>query len=92
MKITNFGQAGTVESGDIRIQIEANQGQGVVVELNGKSVVMKQFATQMKSVILEKIKFFNLDDVTLKAQDNGALDYVIRARVETAIKRAFEGG
>jgi citrate lyase subunit gamma (acyl carrier protein) len=39
-------------------------------------------------VILETAEKFGAEDVIIKAQDKGALDYTYRARVQTALERA----
>lgn len=91
MKIIHSGQAGSMESGDIEVLIEANDGQGIKVNLIGKPVVIKQYEKQMIMVINETVEKFDLEDVSVTAKDNGALDYVIRARVEGAIIRALKG-
>jgi citrate lyase subunit gamma (acyl carrier protein) len=89
MKIIKSSEAGSVDSGDILIYIEPNEGLGVQVELSGKAAVMKQFGKYMEVVIRDTAGQFALEDVTIKAQDNGALDYVIRARMEGAISRCI---
>lgn len=87
MKITKPAKAGTLESNDILIMIMPNEEGGVRLEL--ESIVIKQFGDQIEKVILEKLKDMEVEDVFIKAQDRGALDCTIAARVETAIKRAL---
>lgn len=87
MKITKVAKAGTLESNDILIMLIPNEDGGVEVEL--ESIVMKQFGDQIKKVIFEKAQELNLENVTIKAQDKGALDYTIKARLETAVNRAI---
>lgn len=86
MKITKVAKAGTLESNDILIMVMPNEAGGVKLEL--ESIVMKQFGEQITKVILDKVKKMGAEDIIIKAQDKGALDYAIEARVETAIKRA----
>jgi len=50
---------------------------------------MQQFGEVIEQVILHKVTEMNIEGITIKAQDKGALDYTIGARVETAIKRAL---
>lgn len=87
MKITKVAKAGTLESNDILIMVMPSENRGVTLEL--ESIVMKQFGEQIEKVILEKIKEMEIEDISIKAEDKGALDYTIAARVETAIKRAI---
>ncbi|AGY76690.1 citrate lyase acyl carrier protein [Clostridium autoethanogenum] len=87
MKINKIAKAGTLESNDILIMVVPNESCGIKVEID--SVVMKQFGKQIESVIIDQIKKMNIQDIEIKAQDKGALDYTIRARVQTAIERAL---
>lgn len=86
MKINKIAKAGTLESNDILIMVMPNEDGGVELQL--ESIVMKQFGDQIRKVILDKICEMNIEDIIIKAQDKGALDYTISARVETAVKRA----
>jgi citrate lyase subunit gamma (acyl carrier protein) len=87
MNITKVAKAGTLESNDILIMVSPNESGGVELQL--ESIVIKQFGDQIRKVILDKVDEMNIDNISIKAQDKGALDYVIAARVETAIKRAI---
>ncbi|MBO4586052.1 MAG: citrate lyase acyl carrier protein [Bacteroidales bacterium] len=77
--------AGTLESGDILIQIEPAQ-QGLEIEL--QSSVAAQFGRQIKAVIAETLEGLGVNDAYVKAVDKGALDCTIRARVTAAAVRA----
>ncbi len=83
MEITN-AVAGTLESGDIMIQIAP--GDGLQVEL--QSSVAAQFGRQIKAVITETLTGLGIDNAYVKATDKGALDCTIRARVTAAAGRA----
>jgi citrate lyase subunit gamma (acyl carrier protein) len=86
MNITKVAKAGTLESNDILIMVAPNENGGVELQL--ESIVIKQFGDQIRKVILDKVHEMNIDNISIKAQDKGALDYAIAARVETAVKRA----
>ena len=87
MKITKVAKAGTLESNDILIMVMPNDSGEVELEL--ESIVMQQFGDVIERVILHKVKEMGVEGIAIKAQDRGALDYAISARVETAIKRAM---
>lgn len=89
MKITKAAQAGTSESSDILVMVMPNAGEGIKLELDSKRVILKQFGKQIEKVIRGKVEEMGIEDVTVKAKDNGALDYTIRARVQAAIERAI---
>ncbi|MCM0649439.1 citrate lyase acyl carrier protein [Clostridium swellfunianum] len=86
MKITKVAKAGTLESNDILVMVSPNEDGGVNLLL--ESIVIKQFGDQIRKVILEKVDEMEIKDISIKAQDKGALDFAIAARVEAAIKRA----
>ena len=83
MEIKN-AVAGTLESGDILVQIAP--GDGLQVEL--QSSVAAQFGRQIKAVIVETLSGLGIDNAYVKATDKGALDCTIRARVTAAAVRA----
>lgn len=87
MEIKKVSKAGTLESNDIYIVLMPNEEQGIKIQL--ESIVIKQFGDEIIRAIQETLKENNIDRVLVIAQDKGALDYTIRARVETAIKRAI---
>ncbi|MBP5258120.1 MAG: citrate lyase acyl carrier protein [Prevotella sp.] len=78
--------AGTLESGDIMIQISPSEQEGVQIELN--STVEYQFGEQIKKVISDTLNEMGVTGVSVKATDKGALDCTIRARVTAAAVRA----
>ena len=83
MEIKN-AVAGTLESGDIMIQIAP--GEGLQVDL--QSSVAAQFGRQIKAVNTETLQGLGIDNASVKATDKGALDCTIRARVTAAAVRA----
>jgi len=87
LKITKVAKAGTLESNDILVMVMPNESGKVELEL--ESIVLQQFGDVIEQVILHKVQEMGVEGITIKAQDKGALDYTIGARVETAIKRAI---
>lgn len=78
--------AGTLESGDILIQIAPSETGTLQVDL--ESSVAFQFGEQIKKVITETLTDLGVDNGLVKATDKGALDCTIRARVTAAAVRA----
>ena len=78
--------AGTLESGDILIQISPAEKEGLEIELD--STVAYQFGNQIKKVIAETLEGLDVKNAYVKATDKGALDCTIRARVTAAAVRA----
>lgn len=87
MKITKPAKAGTMESNDIYIMVYPNE-KGNEIQLD--SIVLKQFGKQIEKVIMDTLEELEVENALVVAKDRGALDYTIRARVETAIKRAMK--
>ena len=83
MEIKN-AVAGTLESGDIVIQIAP--GDGLNIDL--QSSVSAQFGRQIKEVITETLKGLGIENAYVKATDKGALDCTLKARVECAVFRS----
>lgn len=78
--------AGTMESGDIMIQIAPTDRPGLNVEL--QSSVEYQFGDQIRQVITETLTSLGVTQADVNATDKGALDCTIRARVTAAAVRA----
>jgi citrate lyase subunit gamma (acyl carrier protein) len=86
MEIKKIAKAGTLESNDIYIMVMPNDEGGI--ELDLESIVIKQFGDEIRKTILDTLSNLGVEKAIVKAQDKGALDYTIKARVETAVKRA----
>ncbi len=76
--------AGTMESSDVYVEIEPGQN-GIEIKL--ESIVANQFGGAILETVREVLKDYELENVKLSIIDRGALDCVIRARVETAVRR-----
>ena len=78
--------AGTMESGDIFIQISPSDNEGVQINLDRS--VEYQFGEQIRKVISDTLKELGIEQAMVKAVDKGALDCTIKARVTAAVVRA----
>jgi citrate lyase subunit gamma (acyl carrier protein) len=86
MEIKEVSIAGTLESSDILVRIEPKEQVGIEIEL--KSSVEKQFGRQIRKVINTTLETMGVKSAKVIATDKGALDCVIKARVECAAFRA----
>ena len=86
MQIVKNASAGTMESSDVYVEIEP--AAGVMVEL--ESVVKLQFGDAIESVVREVLAENGVENAAVRIHDRGALECVIRARVETALLRGKE--
>lgn len=86
----NTAQAGTLESMDCLVTVsEAAPGAGVKIQIAGSSAA--RFRSAMEKKTAEVIALMDVNDIDISIQDNGALDIVLGARVEAAVKRLMGG-
>ena len=86
MKIIKEASAGTGTKNDALITISPRAEEGIEVEL--QSIVKHQFGDQMIQAARSMAEEMGVTAVKIKIEDKGSLDYVIRARTETALLRA----
>ncbi len=86
-QILKAASAGTEEKSDIVVLV-APCADGIVLEV--QSVVMNQFGPAIEASIREVLASLGITHAHVKAVDRGALDCVLRARVETACLRGME--
>lgn len=84
-EIVKRAVAGTLESSDAYVELEPG-ADGIQIELD--SVVINQFGDEIRRVVGEVLAEQGVECARIRVVDRGALDCVIRARVETAILRA----
>ncbi|MBF9015326.1 MULTISPECIES: citrate lyase acyl carrier protein [unclassified Oceanispirochaeta] len=86
MKIMKTGLAGSLESSDVLITVDSNNGNGRDISLD--STVKRQYGKQILKVVDETLDRLSIVDVKIRLEDKGALDCTIRARLEAAVYRA----
>ena len=84
MKILKNAVAGTLESSDLFIQIEPDDKE-LILEID--SVVANQYMDSIRAAVLDTLKEFEVSTGKVFIPEQGVLDCVIRARMETALKR-----
>ena len=84
MKILKNAVAGTLESRDLFIQIEPDDKE-LTLEID--SVVANQHLDSIREAVVDTLNEFEISTGKIYIKDKGALDCVIRARMETALKR-----
>ena len=84
MQIVKAAAAGTMESSDVYVEVEpGTQG----LQLHLESVVAQQFGQSILETVREVFIENGVENANVRIVDRGALDCVLRARVETAINR-----
>ena len=86
MDIVKNAVAGTMESSDVYVEIEPADELNIQLE----SVVKQQFGDQIISAVRQVLEENNVEKANVRVVDRGALECVIRARVETAVCRGKE--
>ena len=87
MKINQPAVAGTLESGGVMIRIAPLDTQDIDLQIN--SSVEKQFGDAIRTTILDVLARYNVRGVQLNVDDKGALDCILRARLEALLARAL---
>ena len=85
-KIIKMAKAGSVESNDILVMISPGEGS---LDVEVESVVYKQFGESIKEIILNTLSEEGINDAKIIAKDKGALDFTIKSRVKTCIRRGM---
>ncbi len=81
-----YGSAGFFASDDAQVTVEIGaEKKGIEI----KSKVSKLFNAQIEGAVKDILDKFNIKDAYVLIEDRGALDYVLRARIEAAVIRAL---
>jgi len=84
MDIIKRGSAGTLESSDAYVEIEPGNGE---LDIRLESVVMAQFGDNIRETVTDMLNQQQVTNAIVRISDRGALECVIRARMEAAILR-----
>ena len=87
MEILMRASAGTMESSDAYVEIEPGEN-GIQIEL--ESVVQAQFGDAIRIAVQDVLRCEGVENANVRVIDRGALECVIRARVEAAVCRGRE--
>ena len=87
MEIKKSASAGTMESSDAYVEISPNEGG---IKLQTESVVFEQFGETINNAVMEVLNEKGVENAFVHIIDRGALECVLKARVETAILRSGE--
>lgn len=83
------GKRGTTVRSDCWVEFEPRDTGGNVIEL--KSKVGRLYGDKITALLNQVLDFYGIENCVLRVEDSGALDFVLAARVETALKRAGKG-
>ena len=85
--ILRAASAGTMESSDAYVEVEPGSGG---LEIQVESVVAQQFGEAIEAAVMDVLREQQVENAVVRVVDRGALDCVLRARVEAALLRAKE--
>ncbi|NOY59713.1 MAG: HpcH/HpaI aldolase/citrate lyase family protein [Calditrichaeota bacterium] len=83
----HFARSGRAQKGDLVVEGEHREKGGVSVEI--ESSVKALFGARIEDVVRDSLRTLSAGDVHFKIKDNGALDHVIMARVETVARQLW---
>jgi citrate lyase subunit gamma (acyl carrier protein) len=83
--------AGTSDRGDVFIRVRGlKSGSGIDISLESR--VKSLYEEAILETIKKKLKELKVSDMRVEIEDQAAFDYVIKARLETAVQRAIQAG
>jgi len=86
MKVIKESLAGTLESSDLLVKVAPSDKGSLDIAI--QSEVIKQFGKQIERVVTDTLNKLSITEGSFVIEDKGALDCVIRARVQAAVLRA----
>jgi len=86
-KIGTAGNYGKSIRSDCKVSIELTKNGGIKIDLISK--VKDYFEDSLLKLIKAELDFFGIKNAKLKLEDRGALEYVIAARIEAAVKQVM---
>lgn len=78
------GSCGHFKPCDAKVMIDFDHNG---IEINIKSKYSELFGSHIRKAVLEVLKEEAIQDINVLIEDDGALDFVIKARLRTAIRR-----
>ena len=83
MEITKEAMAGTLGSSGLLVKVSPADKLDIVIQ----SAVMKQFGKQIRRTVSETLEALGVSKGSFVIEDKGALDCVIKARVQASVLR-----
>ena len=87
-KIASAGNFGKGVRSDCLVTLELSEGGGINIDI--KSKVKSLFGDKILKICKDGLVFFGIENCNLTVQDTGALDYVLMARLEAAVKMLID--
>ena len=86
MRITREALAGTLESSGVLVRVHPSDD----LRIDVRSSVMAQYGDDIRRVVTDELTRLGVTDALVAVDDKGALEFVIRARVQGAVLRGSD--
>ena len=84
-----IGVCGNEKDSDVLVTVDLDfQG----IEITIESKLKKMFGKLMEKAVREVLEDMKVENAKVLVQDFGALDFVIKGRTRTAVRRSMNGG
>jgi citrate lyase subunit beta / citryl-CoA lyase len=87
-QVTTAGNRGKGVGSDCYVELELADSGGIQIEVKSKVKVL--FGRKIEAMCKQVLECFEIENAKLYIEDTGALDYIIAARVEAAIRKQVE--
>ena len=87
-KIGIAGNAGDRIRSDCLVQVERVSSGGITINLDSK--VEKLYGRSIRELAIRMLEHFGLVHARVEIQDSGALEFVLAARLEAALKQVID--
>ncbi len=87
-KTATAGNKGKSVRSDCFVTLEMTDSRGIQIDLQSK--VKTLFGDSIIELCKKELKFFEIKNCKIKIEDTGALDYILTARIEAAVKKCIE--
>lgn len=89
MKLLTEAQAGSDRKNDALVWV--SPADEVTVLVQAKPIILRQFGAGIEAQVRQVAREEGVTGADIRIQDGGALDFVLRARVRCALRRAMGG-
>ena len=87
-KTSTTGNKGKSVRSDCFVTLEITKSGGIQIDLQSK--VKTLFGDAIIGLCKKELKFFGIQNCKISIEDSGALDYILAARIEAAVKKCIE--
>jgi citrate lyase subunit beta/citryl-CoA lyase len=88
LKTATAGNKGKDVRSDCFVTLETTRSGGIQIDLQSK--VKTLFGDSIIDLCKKELKFFGIKNCKIKIEDTGALDYILAARIEAAVKQFID--